>query len=227
MVCVVVLGACASPASPDPSPATEAPQPPRADTLDELEAALPEVEEVDGGATRLWTCSDEPERCVDGEVGSSIVLNSATGKPLEFQDDELDIPEQITTKAFVAEDDRDAAAHVDEERDRSAEYDGDFDVAPVQKEGSYDFGQKGSGSLEDIELDGWKGLITDRRSQLYEPGASGPEEDADVFLTTLLLISNGTTVVQVSTSLRGEMRDPDEGPRLVREAAGEYIARLG
>lgn len=225
----VVLAGCGFTSDGPRAPSSTTPAPPRTFALGELEAALPGADDVPNGSKATVQCPGKDD-CPAGEASVTITLAEPAAVAEDDQAGKKSIfADQVLVTATVAENPEDAAARLKNVRDDNQKYAGDFDIAPVEnkKEKSYTFGEKGTGSVEDVELATWSGLETTRRSHLYDLGDTAPNADDESLATTTVLVVKGRTVVMVTVSLKIDDVDQLPGPDIARQVAQEYLQRLG
>lgn len=227
VVCALLLAGCGSGSS-EPGATPTPSEPLRVYTLDELQAALPGVEDVPTGSKRSYACPGD-KGCEDGTVSVNINMLPPIGAAdAERVEKKSDISDSTYVSARATDDATAAEAQIDGDRKDAQQFVGDFDVEPQDLgDDSFIPGERGSGTVEEVSVAGWEGIDATRTSTWVAPEGFGAfEEDGEVD-TTELIVSGGTVVLRVQITLRVQYREAGTASAIARQVAEQYIARLG
>jgi len=226
IVSALVLVGCGSgggepAATPTPS------ESPRVYTLDELQAALPGVDDVPTGSMQTISCPGE-DWCVDNNVSVGIDMNPPID-PVDAErvGHETDVNDSAYVDAWTFANVTAAADKVDEDRSDAQPFTGDFDVKPETAKIGFVPGERGSGTIEDVSVAGWDGFSASRTSRWVSPDDSVTFENDDDIETTVLTVVRGSSVLSVRVTVKAEYREAGAAEVIARQVAEEYIARLG
>jgi len=226
---IAVLAACgAGSSSPEKAETT---RPPRVYTLDELKTALPTKEQVPTAVKGTTTCPGE-RYCDKGTVSLEFELRP----PGEAQD-----VERLAKKAFVSDyssvgarnkqDATAATALVKKTRKSMAKYDGPFNIK-LKSNGEKSFvpGEKGTGRITDISVQGWRGFSVSRVQQFSgyaDDGSKSVEFNSTKYEITYLMIYDNRAVLTAYVAVAAEPRTKGASSTIAHLLAKDYVKRLG
>lgn len=229
IVSLVLLGVCllagCSGESEPGGKATPAPEPPVVRTLDQLSAALPQIEQVPTAAKTLFSCPGESS-CQKDTAGSTFELKaSISDAELKSRYDKFILPENVDVNAVVFDGPEAAAQSLAKARQDEEAFTGTFSTkGKDESDSSYSFGSKGTGTLDDVTVAGWKGYVGQRVQVLTSP--EGGADTPPLAQTTLHLADANTTLKIVVSVLADEQQDRS-ADAIARQVAEDFIERLG
>lgn len=217
---------------PDPErPSETVTEPPREYTIEELRAALPEVDDVDGATEIAFECPGD-ERCGELDEDAALERVSITLRVLPAGDEEEIerrasdswIEDGVHLAVILYEDAAEAQETVDDWLDAARVYDGDFDEELEElDEDSFIPGERGTGLVDDaVEVGGWSGFAVESTYSMVGPSG----DESPPLLNHRVVVSHGAVVVNVESHLTAEGRDEDEATAWLRSIVEDYLARL-
>jgi hypothetical protein len=223
----VVLSACGSGSSaPDKAPTTK---PPRVYTLAELKTALPTKEQVPNATKKVAACPGE-SYCIKGAVSVDFNLRPpGDEQDVERLAKEAFVPDFTSTSAKLERDAKAAKASVAKSRATLSKYDGTFDLKVKRNGKSYTPGEKGTGTVTDATVAGWRGFSASRVqkfSGIEDDGKTVAVNDTE-FDITYLQVSDNRAVLTVYVALAAEQQVKGAASAMARRFAEDYIKRLG
>lgn len=229
VLCIAFLTACGAGSSEPEKAATT--KPPRVYTVAELERALPTQEQVPTAIKKTSTCPGD-KTCEKGAVSVAFELRP----PGDSQDVERLAKNAFTSDhsslAALPEPDAAAAtASIEKFRTSMSRYDGAFENAfKSLGENRYQPGEKGTGTLADATVDGWKGFRVSRVQQFsgYDgDGSRSVEFNSTKYDITFLMVSDNRTVLTAYVAVAAEARPKGASSTIADQLASDYIKRLG
>lgn len=216
------------------TPGPSAASTPAVYTAEELTAALPSADHVGNVESTRTRCPDDEDdpscELFDGAEYLASVHHVLTPKSLGSDEedeaaasvswlDDLAIV-QATLHPSVGE--REAVA--EKWQAEREQFDGDFDTSPESFDGGgFLPGERGSGTVEDIEVEGWTGVVATRSHVLVAPDGRTSERRLE---TQIAVSQGGAERVHVLVDLRELGRDAGDAEDLARRILTDYIARL-
>lgn len=193
---------------------------PRVYTYDEMWAALPKADDVEGGIKIRYTCPKDKEACPDPEPGTgsvSISVKATTSELTEAQVD-LGINEvQVQISALADE----AAAKSSQAKSRTfwKTYDGVYDHPHKDLGGgNYNPSESGRGDLADVTMGRFKGFRMDRESTAETVGK---------FFSSTVNVRSGNADIEVFVILGVDGRTIADAEKLADRVVADYLKRLG
>lgn len=191
-----------------------------------LKAALPTLDEVPNARELLEACPGSKD-CVqvDGVTDNlSVGYELEPASPVDPERQEQFIG---SDKAYVSVqrygDESNAAASMASARKRHEERDGVIDIKPLVKaDGATVPGERGEGTLTDIDRGEWSGYQLDTHLTLTYPGGeeSEPRQDANA------AVALGRYRLQVLVTLGGSF-ERGAASELATQLLDDYLERLG
>lgn len=221
-----------SAAPPQTTASATTPAPPRDYSIDELTAALPTKDDVPDAVARSGSCPDdgvelcgEPSESFE-RVGVSFDLAVATGAGSGSAGDAEQRAAQATVEegAYItvsrygttaAAADLTASARADDEK----EFGGPIDSGDEKT--SFGLQEKGSGSVVDIDVDGWAGYLSARATTITN------DDETQKIQNAQLLVTSGAVTVSANVVVDATDREADYAADLARTVVADYVARLG
>ena len=197
-------------------------------TAGQLDAALPGVKDIAQAKKITKTCPGD-KACVKPEDGDAwsvdIEYTSAlTGAAAERAAKQsiadfgnLEVTQNTSVTA--------AALEYDKRRTARMEFDGPFETDAVRgkTKQEFTFGEKGSGTLEDTTVSGWKGFVSNRSLDLVQPDGSVDSKRFE----SQILVQQGAVSVSIFVGAGDFGRTLEDCEKLARGLAEDYLARLG
>ncbi|AXT85959.1 hypothetical protein C6I20_12720 [Aeromicrobium sp. A1-2] len=223
---VLVLTACSG-----SEPISSAgPAPARDDTVEELKAALPTADDVDGARAVTTTCPDGgSERCgtrvSEGQqVSRFLELSPVTGTSsadVERAEKDTLLDDIVFVSAWKHETDAAAKKSIAMFRSGQEMYEGSYDIEQERGEGRVSPALAGTGTIETLTLGEWSGLIGNRRGTLTF------DDQTEGRVASEASVRSGAYAVVVTVEILREGRPDGHAEKLAREVLGDYLERLG
>ena len=229
---LAVLAACGGGSSgsdeaastPAPTADTSTAPPPEKDlTIDDLTAAMPRPDDVPSGADVSLACpKDGADRCGAGDqdVPGSTVVISVDGGATADRELAGEAGNYVAVRAQLYPTADAAAAQLDLQRRAADARDGAFDIAPQDAEGTAIPGEKGTGTVEPLEIAEWTGHALDQ--------SIVPEEDGArvAALSSERAVVRGAALVTVTAVLTAGERADDASAALADDVLEAYLGAL-
>jgi hypothetical protein len=224
---LALLAACgAGSSAPEKATTTE---PPRAYTVGELRSALPAKGEVPTAAKKVRTCPGD-KICQKDTVSVDFDLRPpgdeaevARLKKAAF------VGDYTSVAASLERDAKAATAHVAKSRRTMDRYDGSFDIKLKSTGKTYRPGEKGTGTVEDLTVKGWRGFQVSRVQKFsgYDSDGKTIDFNSTKYDLTYLQVADGRAVLTVYVAVAAAPRMKGASSTLALQLAADYVERLG
>lgn len=227
LMLVAGCGGGSSSEAADPAPAKTSAAP-RAYAIEDLASGLPRSSQVPTATKKTTTCPGD-KFCRKGAVSVAFELE-APGDPAEVQKrkDAAFVLDRASVSANVESDPQGATVAV--EKDRRTEvsmFDGPFDIKLRSKGKTYNPGQKGTGAVEALDMDGWRGW-TSVRTQKYSGLDNGTIGfNSTIYDITVIKLAARDAVLRIDVIVASKQRPKGESSTIALRLARDYIKRLG
>lgn len=216
---VALLAACGNGDEPSSAPA------PPTYSAEQLDAALPGVDDVPGATKVTRTCPGE-EHCEDADAAVSVSMELRPGGTDEQAEAAANegFGDGLSLNAQQHPDEPAAEADIVKLRKIDEEQDGDFEVKPEDRKGpQYTPGQRGTGSVADTRVDGWSGYAFAKTFALL--GLDGKEFSDRV--EAQVAVSRGGTTVYCAVWASAAGQDRAQVLDRARTCVEKYLDELG
>lgn len=213
---LMVLAGCGGGSGDDPQ---ATPPPPRTYTLDELTAALPTAEDVEGAVRIRSRCPEDKESCGEPEPGLASVNISLEGTSPELTEKQADLGLNAVYVEVVAHPDE-ATAKSEHAKSRTSwrKYEGHYNFPRKDLgKGSYTPSEEGRGTLGDAASGPFRGFEVDRASTAETMGK---------FFSSTVEVRHGNAVIEVDAFLAVGGRDLADAEKLADQVLADYLKRL-
>lgn len=216
---LVVLAGCGGGSEGDPAERSIATPAPRAYTFEELKAALPSADEVDGGLEVEFTCPEDKDRCLDGPSSASVFIDLEAATP-ELTEKQANLGVNSVHVDVQTDPDEDAAKTQQAKRRTSFErYDGAYDIPREDIDsGGYIPAEKGNGAFEDAS----SGVFTG-----YRLSRTATSEVQGKYFYSQIDVRSGSASVTVAAILGADGRTLADAEMLASKVLADYLKRLG
>lgn len=202
-------------------------------TVEQLAAALPSADDLENVEDERARCPDDGDdpSCDPGSAEQLASVHYLINPESTGSDEEDEALTQVSwfddvvivqAELYGSADARESAdAAWNEER---AEFDGDFDTeATALDGGAFEPGARGSGTLDEIDVEGWIGTVSSRSHVAVAPDGTTSEERQE---TQVAVSRGGAERILVLVDLRAPGRDAGDAVALARTVLTDYLARL-
>lgn len=225
LAAIVLIAGCGGSAEPK----KKAPAP-KTYTAAQLEAAMPNKEDIPGAMKDVLRCPGESEICSEPDAGKSWLAYTQLKPSYEGSGADVEMAAKErwfgdTMSLNVSLHDNAAAADKAEKGllAQDEKYDGAFDVVPEKVEGEgVSIGERGKGSIKKIRLNGWSGTELVQKSV----GTNDDDETSEDRQEASVRVASGLVAVSVHVSQSAEGHGADDARKLAEQLVTEYLDRL-
>jgi len=214
------------------APSSPTPTAPPTMTAERLAEALPADHELGEGAEVGARCPGDPS-CTD--VGQDQTASISYRLPLpdgveqagaddhrRFMVPGGEYEESVWLRAWLHAEEASAVAARDDASEGLDALTGTLDTEPELLENGYRHGIRGTGSVEDLGIEGWQGFVRVLDASFVHPDGRVTEPRHDLYV----MAQRGQVVVTIEASLTREGREHADAVAIVHDRLQAYADRL-
>lgn len=234
---VALVAACGGPSADEdrPESSASATRTPSGVTAETLVDALPDKSSFPKGSAVTGRCPGA--RCdadVEDDPTASISVNPALPSGAQRDTSSLDAAgayrvaggeweETLKLRAWIYDDAATPRGFVRKFRATATAMNGAVDVAPVKTKTGYTYGSRGSSTVRDLEVDGWRGFVQVQSIRYVHLGGRATEPRYVVFAG----VTRGKVFVRVDSSSTVQGRTRADAVKTATDLMTRYLSRVG